>query len=262
MSDHSDLPDGELENQGFSDESDQYALSDDEATDNIIKGLRRKWRLKGDSPASNVPTTDEDPENLRTYRWRNGQVLKVGPTTPVKSSSLPICQICHHLNPEFMDCDQNAHDNGPWAVLEFKNTENARSCTHKIDNGQMITLTATSTHCLTCSLICTALSWERPGWESEQSIIEMYLAWGLPITLTLRYGTINRGPIASGAAALNLLAPEVDSGRNAHFEISIGLPNQKNQLDIIEIHHRLQSFLPDGSVPFLGSLGVAPERPK
>jgi hypothetical protein len=125
MSDEASASEGEGSSTSYGED-----LSDEEATKHIMGGTRGKLRLKGAVFAGKAtPASEDDEERLHNYRFPDG-VHSVGATDSVDASKLQICQLCRHLNPDFMQCDRYTNSNGPWATRVQESTLSARERAH------------------------------------------------------------------------------------------------------------------------------------
>jgi hypothetical protein len=97
------------------------------------------------------------------WKFPDGKVIRVGVSASVAAYELPMFQICHHLNPDFMQCDNYDSISRLWVLKDFKNAANIRSCSLEIENGQEMLHQTSSRGCLYCGLLCIALSYDRPG---------------------------------------------------------------------------------------------------
>jgi len=195
----------------------------------------------------------------RGYMFQDGKTLVVKATTLINEKDIPVCQICHHLNPDFVESNDILH--ASWARREFKNSSNIRSCSFDISNTKYLVDSA-KLGCRYCDLLCTALTTIYPNWESKESFIDVYLAWDLPIVFKFQHGTRHKHMASDDVNRLLFNAPGLEPAFDAsqsHFVSDF--------IESVSDDQFLEIYKPQGSpigqsgcFPSLCHLGFAPER--
>jgi hypothetical protein len=250
----------------------------DDAHDDMMEGTLFRMKLKDDKNhdtaessvsknfAKRRPTTvqtaigSQTQDPAMTYKLPGNKNLTVKATTFINEEDIGVCQVCHHLNPDFVQCNKYNKFSGSWAMREFKDAGKIRSCSFDIPNSKDLVGSA-GKGCRYCGLVCTALTKMFPGWESKESFMDVYLAWGLPIILKFNYGTRQKSMPKNGFNPLTYATPdlELESGSPMHFVVDLIGPDTEKE--ILEIYKSENSPVGQAQCfPGLCHLGFAPER--
>jgi hypothetical protein len=199
-----------------------------------------------------------------TYNVHGKGILDVGPETAVNEMDFPVCQICHHLNPDFVQCEKYKHPSHvPWVTKEFKNSGNLRSCSFNIPKGKELVASA-NRGCRYCALVCGALATMLPdrAWESGNWFMDVHLAWDLPIILEFCYGERFVGdPITDDVNPLKIGLRDLELENDAPAHYTIDLVADGSKREIFELYKPDNSLVGNLQCFFnLRHLGTAPER--
>lgn len=196
----------------------------------------------------------------RAYMFQGGKTLVVKATTLINEEDIPVCQICHHLNPDFVQYNPNDTVKGSWAMREFQKASDIRSCSFDISNTKYLVDRA-KLGCRYCGLLCTALTGILPDWESKDSFIDVYLAWGLPIVLEFQYGTRHKSEVKDDFNPLTFATPDLEPAIDSPAHFVVDLIESDKGGEFLEIYKPKGSPIGQtGCFPSLCHLGFAPER--
>ncbi|KAK0610962.1 heterokaryon incompatibility protein-domain-containing protein [Immersiella caudata] len=120
------------------------------------------------------------------------------PTVPQPSTSAPpaaikvqpssdVCQTCFHLDPTRAPQDGNPAKNDPsWAVDEYMlppDTPAARLTPKSED-----VIRSAGNGCMHCFMVRSALGAVYPTWETEETVLTLFLAVGVPVVVRMEFG--------------------------------------------------------------------------
>jgi len=234
---------------------DQNDQKDDNAGSSALKSFAKK---KPTAPKMAIGS--QTPDFAMTYKFPGNKSLTVNATTSINERQIPVCQVCHHLNPDFVQCNKYSKFSGSWAMREFKEAGKLRSCSFDISKGKDLVDRAAK-GCRYCNLLCTALTKMLPDWKSKDSVIDVQLAWGLSIILEFQYGTRGKSTPTGGFNPLTWATPdlELETRSPTHFVIDVSEVGMEKQ--ILEIYKPGNSPVgQEKCFPNLCHLGLAPER--
>ena len=265
----------------------------DNAHDDIMEGTLFRMKLRDDKEHGSAESSlsqnfaKRRPATLKTaigsqtqdaaitYRLRGNTILKikapkfnllgnkiltVKATTSINEREIPVCQVCHHLNPDFVQCNKYSEFSGSWAMNEFKDAGQVRSCSFDIPNSKDLVDRA-GKGCRYCGLVCTALTNMFPGWESKESFMDVRLAWGLPIILEFSYGTRHKGMLPDGFNPLTFATPDLELEGHHSPDHLIADVTSDAEGTILELYKPETSHVGQAQCfPDLLHLGFAPER--
>lgn len=226
-------------------------------------------RLKDDSSSHFGKKPLEEPHGqmqgyTAEYNIRGKGIIDVTATSAIIEKDFPVCQVCHHLNPDYVQCNQVTNQAWtPWAMREFKDAAAIRSCSFDISKGADLVESANK-GCQYCGVLCGALTSMLPSdWETKESFLIVHVAWGLPIIINFKFGALWKGEtLPKDLDPFHIFAPGIapmnDSG--SHFTIEF-TPEGSEKEHILELYKpqetpasQLKGF------PELRYLGSVPER--
>ncbi|KAH6659131.1 heterokaryon incompatibility protein-domain-containing protein [Truncatella angustata] len=221
----------------------------------------REWDplYPSDTPKQKYP--EDRGERPVEYNFGNGVKFSVGPSTRISDFNIPVCKLCRHLNPDFIEADKYTLLCDPWASRLYQQGEKLRSCTMRISKGQDFARSAARPGgCDYCGLLCRMLSIEHPGWETDQCLIEINLAWDLPIFVRLDYGHTDRIP----NPGLDEFTPDIENhvdGVSRKNGLTVSTLRH-TQAEIIEIFRPMSPLHEETCLLGLHQLGYQPPRSK
>lgn len=111
--------------------------------------------------------------------------------TEVQVSFTSNCSTCCYLNVGNTPTDGRDND---WARREYKVAAGMPGRKLSIKHTQLLASSASG--CIFCFVVCKSLSAIRPGWETEKSFIELFLAPSLPVVVRwINGGTSTMKPL-------------------------------------------------------------------
>jgi hypothetical protein len=112
----------------------------------------------------------------------------------------PPCSTCYALDARKIPTGTK-HDD--WAQIEYN--VSAEMPSRKLSLGHAQLLDSSALGCIYCVMICKSLSDMRPGWETQSSFIELFLAPNLPIVVRwIRGSTSTMGPLWEESLGANI----------------------------------------------------------
>jgi hypothetical protein len=99
-----------------------------------------------------------------------------------------LCKLCYNFDPHQSPADGNPRNNNEsWAWLECNiSTETPVENIH-ISKAEDL-LNSAQNGCIHCNIVISAPTAMHPRWETEETIIHILLALGLPVTVRLEFG--------------------------------------------------------------------------
>lgn len=133
-------------------------------------------------------TTIVPPELFNVILARPVAGLTKDPRGIAKVELRRLCPICYNFDP------LKAPPDPSWARAEFKIPQGTPTAKISIEKSEQL-LEAAKNGCLYCAMVVNALGTARPGWETEDTFIRIFLAANLPVFVHLGFGGITSIPI-------------------------------------------------------------------
>ena len=198
----------------------------------LFRKLKGKKGDKGDSP----PLSET--ASLRSALPPISNTTQPPAPAPQPSTSVPppppvqvlpssnICQSCFHLDPTLAPRSGNPSANDPsWAVLEY-NLPPSTPAAKAVPKSADLIRTAQN-GCIHCVIIRSALSAVCPTWESEDTIVTIHLATGVPVVVRLEFGKYVEKTMSSEESMRTY-----GHGVPVKFMISLVHPTKKFEVEI------------------------------
>lgn len=104
-----------------------------------------------------------------------------------------LCSICYNFDPSTTPADSTSQQL-TWAQAEYKIPDGTPVAKITVQNSGRL-LEAAGDGCIYCAMVVKVLRSARPGWETENTYIQIYLAANLPVFVHLGFGGITNMPI-------------------------------------------------------------------
>lgn len=134
-----------------------------------------------------------------------------------------LCPVCCNLDPRRAASDDGNFDQA-WARAEYRIPDDAFVAIVEL-NTPMKLLESARNGCFYCPIVASALGAIHPGWKAEGTVLDIFLASGPPVVVSLQFGT--RSTEISGGRAM------MGSGFHLPLDISIMSMSCLNRLYVL-----------------------------
>ncbi|KAK3362501.1 heterokaryon incompatibility protein-domain-containing protein [Lasiosphaeria hispida] len=143
-------------------------------------GLSETSSLRQALPS--VPTDIAAPKQNQSGGGLAATPIPVLPTSDV-------CPVCFHLDPSKAPRHGNPSKSDPsWVMQEYDVPPETSAAKIELADSEDL-INAANNGCMHCSIVRSALNALHPGWETEKTIVSIFLAPSLPVVVRLEFGS-------------------------------------------------------------------------
>ena len=189
------------------------------------------------------------PDQIGKVLAQPASSLPEGPGNLIHIQLPVLCLVCYNLDayqaPPSKEWDQS------WPRAEYNISDKTPARVISVDKSQEL-LEAARGGCFYCTMIASALGGVQPGWDTESTCLEIFLAAGNPVVVRLEFGRRHRTPMGReqlldfgvGHMAGHLIISIGDTQKRSCIEVEIYRPAiPDSQLTIGRMSPNLQAAI-------------------
>ena len=189
------------------------------------------------------------PDQIGKVLAQPASSLPEGPGNLIHIQLPVLCLVCYNLDayqaPPSKEWDQS------WPRAEYNISDKTPARVISVDKSQEL-LEAARGGCFYCTMIASALGGVQPGWDTESTCLEIFLAAGKPVVVRLEFGRRHRTPMGReqlldfgvGHMAGHLIISIGDTQKRSCIEVEIYRPAiPDSQLTIGRMSPNLQAAI-------------------